>query len=48
MSFNNLKISGGGGLRFTIDAKERINLRFDYAFGRFNSRGFYLSISEAF
>ncbi len=48
LSFNNLKISGGGGLRFTVDAKERINLRFDYAWGRFQSRGFYLSISEAF
>lgn len=48
LSLNQLKVSGGGGLRFTVDAKERINLRFDYAWGRFQSKGFYLSISEAF
>jgi outer membrane protein assembly factor BamA len=47
-SLNRLKVAGGGGLRFTIDAKERVNLRFDYAWGRFHSRGFYLSITEAF
>lgn len=43
-----LKIAGGGGLRFTLDAKERINLRFDFAFGRFKSNGFYVGITEAF
>lgn len=48
LSFSKLKVSGGAGIRFTIDAKERVNLRFDYAFGRFGSQGFYLSISEAF
>lgn len=48
LSFTNLKVAGGAGLRFTVDAKERINIRFDYALGRFHSQGFYLSISEAF
>jgi outer membrane protein assembly factor BamA len=43
-----LKVSGGAGLRFTVDAKERINIRFDAAWGRFKSHGFYLSIQEAF
>ncbi len=46
--FNNLKFAGGGGLRFTIDAKERINIRFDAGFGQDGSRGFYLAIGEAF
>ena len=44
----NLKYSLGGGLRFTIDAKERINIRFDAGFGLDGSRGFYLGIGEAF
>lgn len=43
-----LKYSLGGGLRFTLDAKERINLRFDAGFGLHGNRGFYLGISEAF
>ncbi len=43
-----LKVSGGLGLRLTLDAKERFNLRFDAAFGRINARGFYLSLTEAF
>ncbi len=47
-AFNNLKFAGGGGLRFTIDAKERINVRFDAGFGTDGSRGFYLAIGEAF
>lgn len=46
--FNNLKFAGGGGIRFTIDAKERINVRFDAGFGSDGSRGFYLAIGEAF
>lgn len=43
-----LKIAGGAGLRFTVDAQERINIRFDAAWGRFRSQGFYLSLTEAF
>jgi hypothetical protein len=46
--FNKLKFAGGGGIRFTIDAKERINVRFDAGFGIDGSRGFYLAIGEAF
>lgn len=43
-----LKYSMGGGLRFTLDAKERINVRFDYGYGLHNNHGFYFGISEAF
>ncbi|CAN5181544.1 hypothetical protein BH09BAC1_BH09BAC1_02360 [soil metagenome] len=46
--FNNLKFAGGGGIRFTLDAKERINVRFDAGFGLDGSKGFYLAIGEAF
>jgi outer membrane protein assembly factor BamA len=48
LSTKDLKVAGGVGLRFTIDAKERINIRFDAAWGRFKSHGFYLGILEAF
>ena len=47
-NLTDLKYSWGGGLRFTLDAKERINVRFDVAFGNNGSRGFYFQISEAF
>jgi outer membrane protein assembly factor BamA len=48
LSTKDMKVSGGFGLRWTVDAKERINIRFDAAWGRFHSRGFYLSLTEAF
>lgn len=48
LRFNNLKYSMGAGLRFTIDAKERIMVRFDYAYGLKDNHGFYLQIHEAF
>ncbi len=41
------KHSVGGGLRFTVDQAERLNLRFDYGFGQ-DTRGFYLNVTEAF
>ncbi|MBD3386213.1 BamA/TamA family outer membrane protein [candidate division KSB1 bacterium] len=43
---NKLKYTFGGGLRFQINRKERINLRMDFGFGK-NSSGFYLTIGEA-
>ncbi|MDX2001027.1 MAG: BamA/TamA family outer membrane protein [Chitinophagales bacterium] len=48
LSIGDLKLSAGGGLRITLDAKERINLRFDYAFGSNGARGFYFGLTEAF
>ena len=51
LSWKLLKVSGGAGLRFTLDAKERVNLRLDCAWARFNGTGvpaFYFSLGEAF
>ncbi len=48
LQWGNLKHSIGGGIRFTLDAAERINLRFDAAFGTDGSRGFYFQLGEAF
>ncbi|MBA3900664.1 MAG: BamA/TamA family outer membrane protein [Bacteroidetes bacterium] len=42
-----LKYSYGTGLRFAVNRKERMNLRFDYGWGRGN-QSFYLMITEAF
>lgn len=47
LDFTNLYKNYGAGLRFTLNRKEHLNLRLDYAFGR-QSRGFYLSFGEAF
>jgi hypothetical protein len=46
-NINGLKYSAGGGIRFAIIPKEKLNIRLDYAFGQ-NSTGFYLYIMEAF
>lgn len=45
--FNDLKRNYGFGARFSIDKKEKLNLRFDVGFGE-NTNGFYLGIAEAF
>jgi hypothetical protein len=47
VSLNTLKYSYGAGLRFAVNRKERLNIRFDYGFGR-DSRSFYISLTEAF
>ncbi|GIV34396.1 MAG: membrane protein [Chitinophagales bacterium] len=47
-ALNRIKYAMGAGLRFTLDAAERINLRFDVAFTLDGSRGFYLQLGEAF
>ncbi len=44
---SDLKPSVGGGLRFKVDDKERLNLRLDIGFGE-NTSGFYISVAEAF
>jgi len=41
------KYSMGAGLRITMNSREKINLRIDYAFGE-DSRGLYVSLFEAF
>jgi hypothetical protein len=47
LSFSNLKYSFGAGIRFAINPKERLNVRFDYGFGRGNS-SFYIMLTEAY
>lgn len=41
------KLAGGAGLRFQVDKKERVNIRFDMGFGS-GQTGYYLTIGEAF
>ena len=48
LSFNQLKFAGGGGLRFEVDKKERVNIRFDIGFSKSGPPGYYLTIGEAF
>lgn len=40
--------SGGVGLRWTLSAENRLNLRLDYAWGEDDESGFYVSMGEAF
>lgn len=47
LRLDRLKYSIGGGIRFNINKKERLNLRFDYGFGR-RSDAFYIMMGEAF
>lgn len=47
LQLNNLKYSFGAGIRFSINQKERLNVRFDYGFGR-NNNAFYIMLTEAF
>ncbi|MEX2596532.1 MAG: BamA/TamA family outer membrane protein [Salibacteraceae bacterium] len=47
LQLNRLKYSFGAGLRFLVNPKERLNVRFDYGFGRRNN-AFYLMLTEAF
>lgn len=46
-AFENIKYSLGGGLRFMIDKKDRVNVRVDYAFVEGGSE-FYINFTEAF
>ena len=45
-SFGGLHTAGGVGARFNFIRRDRVNLRFDYAFG--TDPGFYFAIGEAF
>lgn len=48
ISASNLKYSYGGGLRFSLLEKEKLNIRLDYGYyNRFN-RGFYFTVGECF
>jgi hypothetical protein len=39
---------GGGGLRVLFNKNTRTNLCLDYAWGKYNARGFFLGLNEAF
>ena len=43
-----LKYTGGAGLRFRFNRRDRLNVRFDYGVGRDGSTGFYFNFGEAF
>ena len=47
INLQGLKYSLGGGLRFALNRKERINLRIDYGVG-IQSSGLYFTVTEAF
>jgi hypothetical protein len=47
ININNIKPSYGGGLRFRLNRREKLNLRFDVAFG-YKSVGYYFILNEAF
>jgi len=47
-SFQTLKYSVGGGLRFQFNRREKINLRMDIGYGFDGSTGIYFGIEEAF
>ena len=46
--FDIIRPNYGLGLRFVIDKKENINLRFDYVLGSDGQNGFYISFGESF
>ncbi len=45
---SNTRYTYGGGIRFMLDQKEKLNIRLDYGRGTYRSSGFYLTIGEAF
>ncbi|MFN3664892.1 MAG: BamA/TamA family outer membrane protein [Sediminibacterium sp.] len=48
LNFQNLKYSFGGGLRYALNASEKLNLRIDYGIGKGQNSGFYFQLAEAF
>jgi hypothetical protein len=48
LNFSNLKYSFGGGVRYALNASEKLNLRIDYGIGKGQNSGFYFQLAEAF
>lgn len=46
--FKDLKYAYGGGIRFALTKKDKLNLRLDYGFTNKKDQGFYLQLGEAF
>lgn len=40
--------SGGIGFRYLLNEENKVNFRFDYAWGKGDEEGFYMSVGEAF
>lgn len=47
VTLNSLKYSFGAGLRFAVNPAERLNIRFDYAYGK-EGGYYYVSVAESF
>jgi hypothetical protein len=45
---NSVKPNGGIGLRFMINTKDLLNIRFDQGFGKQGQKGFYTDLAEAY
>ncbi len=45
---NTPKHSFGGGIRFALLAKEKLNIRIDYGYYNQNNQGFYFTVGECF
>jgi len=48
LKLNDLKLNFGAGLRFMLDKKEKLNIRFDFGAGSDTDGNFYVNIAEAF
>lgn len=48
LSLMRIKVAGGGGIRFLLNPKESIFVRFDYAWNNEGGGGFYIRINDAF
>lgn len=48
MQLQNIKPSGGVGLRYRLTEDEKINIRLDFGYGEKDNSGVYLTIGEAF
>jgi len=46
--FNNVVLGYGGGLRFAINEKKRVNLGLDYGFGANGAQGLFINLNEYF
>ncbi len=48
LNLQQLKYSFGGGVRYALNASEKLNLRIDYGIGRGQNSGLYFQLAEAF
>lgn len=48
LKLENIKYSCGGGIRFALLEKEKLNLRLDYGYSNKFSRAFYFTVAECF